>query len=150
MASLSDVGERDGWRCWLCDEPVDPDASVNSDLGPSIDSGGWLGGSAGKKKPPVVERLAHRQCNTRKGAVKPVVPWREDLFVVDPAPIVAVVERLTRKGGREVVARCPGASDAEAAADWLVDRLSRLAPDLDVTTSVESGGGQSLLVLRTR
>lgn len=148
MASLSDVGERDGWRCWLCDEPVDPDASVNSDLGPSIDSGGLdLSGGGKKKKPVVVERLAHRACNTRKGAVKPVVPWPDELFVVDPAPVVGVVERLARKGGREVVARCPSPRDAEAAADWLLDRLSRLAPDLAVTTSVESGAGQSLVVV---
>ncbi|MCU1693692.1 MAG: hypothetical protein JWM64_2783 [Frankiales bacterium] len=148
MGLLSDVGDRDGWRCWLCDEPVDPDASVNTDLGPSVDSGGLDLSGGGKKKPVVVERLAHRACNTRKGAVKPVVPWSPDLFVVDPAPILGVVERLSRKGGREVVARCPSRSDADAAAAWLLDRLSRLAPDLRVETSVESGGGQSLLVLR--
>ena len=95
-----------------------------------------------------VERLAHRACNTRKGAVTPVVAWSPDLFVVDPAPIVATVERLGRKGGREVVARCPSAADAEAASVWLLDRLSRFAPDLDLTTSVDAGGGQFLLVLR--
>ena len=38
-AQLDEVGTRDGWRCWLCDAPVDPDANVNSDLGPSVDSG---------------------------------------------------------------------------------------------------------------
>jgi len=96
-----------------------------------------------------VERLAHRSCNTRKGAVKAVVPWSADLFVVDPAPIVATVERLTRKGGREVVARCPNRSDADAAAAWLVDRLARFAPGLALTTQVDEGGGQFLLVLRT-
>ena len=29
MSRLDDIGEADGWRCWLCDEPVDPDMSVN-------------------------------------------------------------------------------------------------------------------------
>jgi hypothetical protein len=96
-----------------------------------------------------MERLAHRACNTGKGAVKPVVAWSPELFVVDPAPIVATVERLTRKGGREVVARCPSRADAEKAATWLLDRLSRFAPQLAVTTQVEAGGGQFLLVLRT-
>ena len=43
----------------------------------------------------------------------PVVPWPDDLFVVDPAPIVATVERLARKGGREVVARCPTEADGD-------------------------------------
>ena len=145
MSNLDDVGERDGWRCWLCDEPVDPDASVNSDLGPSVDAGVV---AKGRKTASGVERLAHRACNTRKGAVKPVVPWSPDLFVVDPAPIAETVERLRRKGGREVVARCPGRDDADQAADWLVDRLSRFAPDLRVTTQVEPGGGQYLLSVR--
>src|SRR5690606_9902350 len=133
-------------RCWLCDEPVDPDASVNSDLGPSVDAGVV---TKSKKGAAGTERLAHRACNTRKGAVKPVVAWSADLFVVDPAPIAETVERLRRKGGREVVARCPSRADADQAAAWLVDRLSRFAPDLAVATQVEPGGGQFLLALRT-
>lgn len=145
MSNLSAVGDRDAWRCWLCDEPVDPEASVNSDRGPSVD----LGVARSRKAAAGGERLAHRACNTRRGAVKPVVPWSPDLFVVDPAPIVATVERLGRKGGREVVARCPSRADADRAADWLVDRLSRFAPELAVTAQVEPGGGQFLLVLRT-
>lgn len=145
MSDINEVGQRDGWRCWLCDEPVDPDASVNADRGPSVDSGAQ---PKGKKSTSGAERLAHRACNTRKGKIPPVVPWSPDLFVVDPAPIVATVERLSRKGGREVVARCPSRADADQAAEWLEDRLSRFAPDLRVTTDVESGGGQFLLVLR--
>ena len=148
MGTLSEVGDRDRWRCWLCDEPVDPDASVNADRGPSVDGGAQAKrGKAGKGAAPV-ERLAHRACNTRKGAVAAHVAWPPDLFVVDPAPIVATVERLTRKGGREVVARCPTRADADHAAVWLVDRLSRLAPGLEVSTGVEAGGGQFLLVLQ--
>jgi len=145
MSTLNDVGERAAWRCWLCDEPVDPDASVNSDRGPSVDSGM---SPKGKKAAAGTERLAHRACNTRKGAVKAVVAWSPDLFVVDPAPIVATVDRLTRRGGREVVARCPSRADAENAGSWLLDRLSRFAPELAVATQVEAGGGQFLLVLR--
>ncbi len=150
MSSLDEVGERDGWRCWLCDEPVDPHASVNADRGPSVDGGAAPAkGSKGSKGSPGSERLAHRACNTRKGKVTPVVPWSPDLFVVDPAPIVATVDRLARKGGREVVARCPSQSDADQAATWLLDRLSRFAPGLGVAASVEAGGGQYLVVLRT-
>jgi hypothetical protein len=62
--------------------------------------------------------------------------------------IVASVERLSRKGGREVVARCPTQTDADEAAAWLVDRVSRLQPGLSLTAEVEPGGGQFLLVLR--
>jgi hypothetical protein len=50
-------------------------------------------------------------------------------------------------GDREVVARCPSQADAEKAAGWLLDRLSRFASELAVTTQVEAGGGQFLLVL---
>jgi hypothetical protein len=46
-----------------------------------------------------------------------------------------------------VVARCPSRADAEKAAGWLLDRLSPFTPELAVTTQVESGGGQFLLVL---
>ncbi len=145
MSNLTDVGARDSWRCWLCDETVDPDASVNSDRGPSLDAGA---APKGKKVVAGSERLAHRSCNTRKGAIKPVVPWPPDLIIVDPAPIVSTVERLTRKGGRELVARCLSRADADQAAAWLVDRLSRLAPSLAVTTQVDAGGGQFLLTLR--
>ncbi|GAB2935716.1 hypothetical protein GCM10027047_35460 [Rhodococcus aerolatus] len=146
MSTLTEVGEREGWRCWLCDEPVDPSMSVNDARGPSMDS---IAAPKGKKAAKGQERLAHRACNTRKGAVTPVVPWPAELFVVDPAPIVGVAERLGRRGGREVVARCPTREDAEQAGAWLVDRLSRLAPDLRVSTQVDPGGGQFLLVLRT-
>ena len=121
--------------------------SVNDPRGPSVDAVTTKAKSKGKGGAPV-ERLAHRACNTRKGAVAPVVPWPDHLFVVDPAPIVATVERLQRKGGRDVVARCPTEVDGEAAAAWLVDRISRLQPDLAVTAEVEPGGGQFVVVLR--
>jgi hypothetical protein len=147
MSTLTEVGDRADWRCWLCDEPVDPDMSVNDPRGPSIDS---VTSAKPKKGAAAPERLAHRACNTRKGAVKAVVPWSSELFVVDPAPIVETVDRLSRKGGREIVARCPTRQDAEQAGDWLVDRLSRVAPDLRVTTAITPGGGQFLLALTTR
>jgi len=146
MSDLNQVGSNDGWRCWLCDEAVDPDASVNSDLGPSVD--GFMVAKA-KKGSAAVERLAHRACNTKKGKIAPVVPWGSELFVVDPAPIVETVERLGRKGGREVVARCPNEADAKQAAEWLLDRLSRFAPDMDFDVEIKQGGGQFMLSLRT-
>lgn len=150
MAKLEAVGDHDGWRCWLCDEPVDPDMSVNDPRGPSIDSMTTKSKGKSKGSPDIfgTERLAHRDCNTKKGAIAPVVEWPDHLFVVEPAPIIGSVERLTRKGGREVVARCPSQQDADAAAAWLLDRLSRLAPGSTFDCEVEPGGGQFLLMLR--
>jgi hypothetical protein len=146
---LDEIGGRDGWRCWLCDEPVDPDMSVNDPRGPSIDSRTTerkakakgtrkstdAGGRTGQ------ERLAHRACNTGKGSTRPVVPWPEHLLTT--------VDRMQRKGGREVVGRCVDRDDATKAADWIVDRISRLEPTLTVSADVEPGGGQYLVVLRT-
>lgn len=40
-----------------------------------------------------------------------------------------------------------GTTGAGAAAEWLVDRLSRLAPSLQVESRIEPGGGQYLVVL---
>ena len=122
--------------------------SVNDPRGPSVDTVT----SKSKQKNAVsvigAERLAHRARNTKKGAIAAVVPWGDELFVVDAAPIIGTVERLHRKGGRELVGRCPTESDAEQAAVWLVDRVSRLAPTLAVATDIQSGGGQYLLALR--
>ena len=146
MSHLEEVGEADGWRCWLCDEPVDPTMSVNDPRGPSLDTRITKAKAKAKGAKPL--RLAHRGCNTGKGATARPVPWPDHLFVVDPSPIIASVERLERKGGREVMARCPDRADAEVAAAWLVDRISRLQPGLLVTPEIEPGGGQFLLILR--
>jgi hypothetical protein len=131
----------------VCDLPVDPEKSVNDDLGPSLDRCNVLVPSSGKKKPEGIERLAHRQCNTKKGAVKPVVAWNPDLIVFDPSPIIQAAERLVSKGGREVVARAASHRDATEAGKWLLNRLSRLAPDIAFTTRIDEGGGQYLLSL---
>ena len=88
VSTLDEVGDRDGWRCWLCDEPVDPAMSVNDARGPSVDTRGAAAAKA-KKNSGVdpADRLAHRACNTRKGAVAAVVPWPERLFVVRPGAV---------------------------------------------------------------
>jgi hypothetical protein len=139
MGLLHEIGERDHWRCWLCDEPVDQHMSVNDARGPSIDSR--------SQKVKGLERLAHRGCNTKKGAIDAVIAWPDRLFVSDPAPLTAVAERLARKGGREVVARCPTQPDADEAAAWLTDRFSRLAPELGALAEVQTGGGQFLVAV---
>lgn len=146
MSRLSDVGDRDQWRCWLCDQPVDSEMSVNDPRGPSVDR--ITTKARSKREPLPEERLAHRSCNTNKGATAPIVPWPTHLFVADPAPILSTVEHLKRKGGKTVVGRCPTIDDATAAAEWLADRLTRLQRDQTLRIEIESGGGQFLLMLR--
>lgn len=149
MSQLEDIGAQDGWRCWVCDESVDRATSPNDPRGPSVDSRTASPRSAKKAGTDFAggERLAHRACNTRKGAVAAVIPWPASLAIVDPAPLITVADRLDRKGGREVVVRCADRADADRTADWLVDRFSRLAPALHVVASVDPGGGQFLVAL---
>jgi hypothetical protein len=148
MTTVQEVGEIDQWRCWLCDEAVDPDRSVNDDRGPSVDSRTTAKKAKKKSKRALPPRLAHRACNTGKGNTEAVVPWAAELFVIDPVPILAATERLATKGGREVYCRCPTEADAEATVGWLIDRLERLEPGLVVVPEVTEGAGQYLVVLR--
>ena len=150
MSNLDDVGDNDGWRCWLCDEPVDREMSPNDPRGASIDTRITKARAKKLKKtkgglPP--ERLAHLGCNTGKGKQDPVLRWPDHLIVVDPAPIIETAERLERKGGREAMARCSTSEDAETVASWLVDRISRLHPDLALSSRVDKAGGQYLVSL---
>ena len=50
---------------------------VNDPRGPSVDS------RTADKKAKVTERLAHRACNTRKGAVKVVIAWPDHLPMLE-------------------------------------------------------------------
>ena len=152
MGQLHEVGEADGWRCWLCDEPVDPEMSPNDPRGASVDTRITKGRAKKRKQDKgdlPTERLAHKSCNTGKGANDPVVPWPDHLIVVDPAPIIAATERLERKGGREAMARCPTREDADVVSAWLIDRLSRLCPGVKFRTEIATTGGQFLVSLQT-
>ncbi len=150
MAMIDEVGERDGWRCWICDEAVEPDRSVNDDRGPSVDARTTSKKAKKAKnktaKPP---RLAHRGCNTGKGNTDAVIAWPDELFLIDPVPIIPAIDRLAAKGGREIMARCPTEADAADAAAWILDRVSRLEPQLSVEAEVQEGGGQYLVALAT-
>jgi len=149
VGRLEDIGEVDGWRCWLCDQPVDPAISSRDSRGGSVDS--RITKARAKKQKnkggPPPERLAHVGCNTGKGSTEPVVPWPPDLFVVDPVPLIATTDRLKRKGGREVMARCLTIEDAEQTAAWLLDRVARLQPDLVISSRIDEGGGQFMVSL---
>jgi len=147
MSDLNEIGDQDNWICWLCDKTVDPDASVNSDFGPSADS---YAASKAKKGAVVIERLAHRTCNTMRGKIAPVIKWSRDILIFDPAPIFETVERLEKKGGREAVGRCASEQDANQASEWLLDRLSRLSPSSSFAIEITPGAGQFVLKLSVK
>lgn len=71
------IYERDGWRCGICSDPVDPDAKWPDRMSASLDhvvpvARGGL---------HVVEnlQLAHLRCNARKGARvdSELLPWSD-------------------------------------------------------------------------
>lgn len=64
--SLVDIGDRDGWRCHLCQRPVDPTLSGRHPMGPTRDH--LIPVSAGGVDGPENVRLAHHRCNSRRGA----------------------------------------------------------------------------------
>ena len=133
----TEIGEIDGWRCWLCDEPVDPDMSVNNPRGPSIDSrtterqakakgtgkGKGKGTRSGAADPP---RVQHRQGCRRSGdpvARRPVRRRRRgDHRLGGP-----LVTQGRAGSGRPM----PRPGRRRAAAAWIVDRISRLEPGLE-------------------
>lgn len=59
------LGERDGWKCWICSGAVDPALSPSRPLGASIDH--VLPVAAGGSHTWDNVRLAHLVCNTRRG-----------------------------------------------------------------------------------
>lgn len=64
--SVRAIGARDGWRCHLCSRGVNPNLSGMDQMGPTIDH--LVPISAGGADTPLNVALAHRQCNTRRGA----------------------------------------------------------------------------------
>lgn len=64
--SKMEIGERDGWRCHLCGDRVDRRLSGNDSDGPTIDH--LIPVSVGGRDVRENVALAHRRCNTARGA----------------------------------------------------------------------------------
>jgi 5-methylcytosine-specific restriction endonuclease McrA len=61
----SDVYECDGWNCWLCDEPINREASWPAPDSPSVDHVVALAKGGGHTLSNV--KAAHLRCNLIKG-----------------------------------------------------------------------------------
>jgi hypothetical protein len=85
MSRLDEVAERDGKRCWLCDEPDDPEMSVNDDRCPSVDSlttkaaKGKIGAGAAERLGRKGGRAVVAQCPSRADADQ-IADWLVDRF----------------------------------------------------------------------
>lgn len=62
----AEIGDRDGWVCWLCDLPVDPGLRWPARMSQSLDHVIPL--ALGGEHTRANSRLAHWICNVRRGA----------------------------------------------------------------------------------
>jgi hypothetical protein len=124
MASLAAIAERDGWRCWLCDEPVPAAARPGDPNAPTLDH--VLPRSKGGRREPGNLRLAHRRCNHRRHSQAPQLAWPARFGRIDGPELWQSLRRLHRRGGREVVALLPSEELAEEAARWVEGRAAAL------------------------
>lgn len=143
MSRLDRIGERDGWICWLCEQPIDPEAPSRSPAAPTVDH--VVPRSRGGASTPDNLRLAHRRCNAARGNHLPELEWPAELMIVDAAPLWQSLARLGRRGGSELVALCPTAELACEAGDWAQRRAERfLGGDWSVDVSDAGGAGWSV------
>ena len=71
LALRAGVYERDGWICQLCSKPVDPELDPNDRMAATLDHIECRSWSLIPDDSPANLRLAHRACNSRRGACVP-------------------------------------------------------------------------------
>ena len=127
MTTLDDIGDSDGWRCWVCDEPVPRSAKANDPNQPVADQ---IEPAAKGTKGRGRVRLAHKRCNDLRKGRPPTIPWPERFCVADGPELLQSLQRLDKRkpASGEVVAMCGDAELAEAAAAWVVSVATTLFP----------------------
>ncbi|MDP9396578.1 MAG: HNH endonuclease [Actinomycetota bacterium] len=149
--TLDQLGERDGWRCWICGGDVDRAAPRSGPGSPSIDH--VLPRARGGTSERGNLRLAHRWCNGQRGSRLPELDWPPELVAAQPAPLWPVVQRAVRRPGEwELVGLLPTAERADRARCWLAETLSSVLGghwEVDVQPAGEASGSEvHLLRLR--
>ena len=118
------LGERDGWVCWLCDGEVDPDAPSSSPAAPTVDH--VVPRSRGGRTVGSNLRLAHRRCNGQRANRLPELDWPVEFGLLDAPSLWQAIARLGRRPGKaEVVALAPTAASASEAGAWAVRSATR-------------------------
>lgn len=141
-----ELAARDGWVCWLCELPVDPDAPAGTPGAPTVDH--VVPRSRGGTSDPSNLRLAHRRCNGARGRHLPELAWPAELEVIDGVPLWTALARLVRRPGTsELVAVVGTHQRGEDAAGWAVRRAERfLGGAWEVRVRPLTGDGGSELV----
>ena len=142
------LADRDGPRCWLCGNDVDPAAPRGSSWAGSVDH--VVPRARGGGNDPANLRLAHRSCNSRRGSRLPELDWPREVPVVDHAPVWSVVRRALRRPGEwEVVGVVVGDEAADAAGAWLGTAVPDVLGGAWEVRRREVGPGLTALALRT-
>lgn len=58
------IGERDGWICWICQEPINKRKRNNAHYGPSLDH--VIRRADGGSNEDSNLKIAHRKCNSER------------------------------------------------------------------------------------
>lgn len=149
MASLDELGDASGWRCWICDEAVPQSAKANDPKYPVADQiSPAVKGAKGRGE----ERLAHKGCNDLRKGRPPTIPWPERFRVVDAPDLLQSLQRIDKKRppAGEVVATCVDEESAAAAAVWVVPVATTLWPGAWETNCVPLGSMTAVRLIRGR
>jgi hypothetical protein len=135
--NVTQIGDRDNWECWICENYVDPAAVVGSANAASMDHvvPKALGGTSDADN----LRLAHRRCNSNRGNKLPELAWPHAEDLIDSAPLWPALLRLQKgKSSSEIVAFFTSRTSAELAASWVVMKATQLTGEPWVV-EVETG-----------
>lgn len=149
MASLDELGDAAGWRCWICDEEVPQSAKANDPKYPVADQ---IAPAAKGVKGRGDERLAHKGCNDLRKGRPPVINWPERFRVVDAPDLLQSLQRIDKKRppAGEVVATCVDEESAADAARWVTPVAEILHPGTWDTTSAPMGSMTAVRLIRGR
>ncbi|MEM7285436.1 MAG: HNH endonuclease [Actinomycetota bacterium] len=123
MTRVEDLAARDGWECWLCELPIDPDALVGSAERATVDH--VVPRSRGGPTEPTNLRLAHARCNGRRGNDLPELIWPDRFMLIDAAPLWQSLARILKRRSPEIIAVAPTRELAVEAAEWATLRVER-------------------------
>lgn len=150
------IAKRDGWVCWLCDSPINPDAPPGSVGAATVDH--VVPKSRGGTSAPANLRLAHRRCNGRRGSHLPELIWPKELGLLDAPPLWRSLRHLVpasdRRGAKRrrsarrstrqsaqplVIALAPTAESAQAAGEWAAESARRFLGGAWTATAEPTG-----------
>ena len=144
MARVDDLAERDGWICWLCELPIDPDAIDGSPDRATVDH--VVPKSRGGPTEPGNLRLAHARCNGHRGNDLPELVWPERFMLIDAAPLWQSLARILKRRSPEIIAVAPTRDLADEAAEWAAFRVQRFVGGTWRTDLEQVGAGDSCLI----